>query len=65
MRTARGMSQDELGKKLGIQSYYLSWIETGKVVPAMNLESQIREALGWTEREDAALEMLDGAGVTA
>jgi transcriptional regulator with XRE-family HTH domain len=58
LRVARGLSQLELGKRLGIANSYLSWIETGKVIPGGDLESQIRDALCWTERDDAALEML-------
>ena len=58
MLAARGMSPDELGLKLRVQTYYLSWIETGGEVPMADMDSRIREALSWTERDDAALEML-------
>lgn len=43
----------------------LSQIETGKFLPTPELDRAIRDGLCWTEREDTALEMLNGERVPA
>jgi len=58
MRAARGISQIELGSKSGVANFMLSMIETGKFLPTPEMDGAIRDALCWTERDEAALEML-------
>jgi transcriptional regulator with XRE-family HTH domain len=65
MRAVRGMSQLELGYKSGVANVTLSQIETGKFLPTPELDRAIRDGLCWTEREDTALEMLNGERVPA
>ena len=63
MRQARGLTQEQLAEKSGIPNTYLSLMETGKVIPAGEWDTRLREALGWTLETDASLAQL--AGVTA
>jgi len=68
MRAVRGISQIDLGYISGVANVTISQIETGKFLPTPELDRAIRAGLGWTEHEDAALEMLAEplpVGVTA
>ena len=60
MRQARGLTQEQLAEKSGIQNTYLSLMETGKVIPAGEWDTRLREALGWTPEADASLAQLAG-----
>jgi transcriptional regulator with XRE-family HTH domain len=60
MRQARGLTQEQLAEKTGIPNTYLSLMETGKVTPAGEWETRLRDALGWTPEADASLAQLAG-----
>ncbi len=45
-RTSRGLSQDELAKKIGKSISYISLIEQGKRDPAISTVEEIARALG-------------------
>ena len=45
-RTSRGLSQDELARKIGKSISYISLIEQGKRDPAMSTIEEIARALG-------------------
>ena len=59
LRTMRGLTQEELGKRAGIPVNYISHMETGKVIPAGEWDARIREALDWTPEVDAKLDALN------
>ena len=59
MRMARGILQRDLERQIGLPYTTLSPIERGRTVPSPELGAKIRRVLAWTEREDAALEMLE------
>jgi predicted transcriptional regulator len=60
IRQARGLTQEQLAEKTGIPNTYLSLMETGKVIPAGEWDTRLREALGWTPETDASLAQLAG-----
>ena len=60
MRQARGLTQEQLAEKTGIPNTYLSLMETGKVIPAGEWDTRLRDALGWTPETDASLAQLAG-----
>lgn len=64
MRALRGMTQKGLAEMLGVNQSTIWQIERGFTPPA-EIEAQIRAALNWGEREDAALAMLAGEEVAA
>lgn len=45
-RTAKGLSQEDFAKSVGVQKAAISRIEQGKRVPSMGLVSRIVEASG-------------------
>ena len=45
-RTSRGLSQEELARKIGLSVSYVSLIEAGKRDPAMSTVEEIADALG-------------------
>jgi transcriptional regulator with XRE-family HTH domain len=45
-RTNRGMSQEELAKKVGLSISYISLIEQGKRDPPMSTVEEMADALG-------------------
>lgn len=51
LREAAGLSQEELGRKLGISRQAVSQIETGKNTPKVSTAKKLGEILGfdWTE----------------
>ena len=56
LRTLRGLKQQELADLTGIPTNYLSLMESGKVIPAGEWDTRIREALGWSAETDAKLD---------
>lgn len=58
MRQARGLTQEQLAEKTGIPNTYLSLMETGKVIPADEWDTRLREALAWTPETDDLLHSL-------
>ena len=59
LRALRGITQHELAERAETSRVVIWQIENG-FIPPDDLMTQIRRALSWTEREDAALEMLAG-----
>lgn len=51
LRIARELTQKDLQELTGIDSRYLSEIETGKILPNLGWEHRIKEALNWPEDE--------------
>ena len=64
MRTARGMSQQDLAQVVRVDNSILSRIETGLVIPTEPLAAAIRAALAWGPAEDQALAILAGESET-
>ena len=64
LRALRGMTQHELADLAETSRMVIWQIENG-FTPPDDLRAAIRRALSWTEREDAALEMLAGERVAA
>ena len=58
MRQARGLTQEQLAEKTGIPNTYLSLMETGKIIPAGEWDTRLREALDWTPDTDDLLRKL-------
>lgn len=58
IRQLRNLTQEQLAEKTGIPNTYLSLMESGKVTPAGDWETRIREALNWTPDVDAKLDAL-------
>jgi transcriptional regulator with XRE-family HTH domain len=47
LRQARGWSQSELGRQVGLPQVHISGIETGKVVPRFNTLLELVRVLGY------------------
>lgn len=45
IRRARGLTQEQLANKIGIQRIQISWYETGKIHPSINTLEWICKAL--------------------
>ena len=58
LRTARGMSQDDLATISGVPRYDLSKIETGRMLPNPEWDRDLRQSVGWTAQVDTALDAL-------
>ncbi len=56
LRNMRGLKQEDVARATGIPVNYISSMETGKVIPAGEWETAIRNALGWTPEVDTQLE---------
>ncbi|NLD44871.1 MAG: helix-turn-helix transcriptional regulator [Chloroflexi bacterium] len=61
LRAAHNFSQAQLGEIAGIDTKFISHVETGKMLPSPEWEQRIRAALGWTPAVDAALDALAAA----
>jgi len=61
MRAVRNMSQRDLAEATGIPGTYLSNFETGTTLPTEEKMDAIKEALGWTDLVQDALEDLEAA----
>ena len=59
MRTARGLTQEQLAEKAMTSASFVSHIETGKLRPTPDLEQRLRKALDWGDLEDKAFELLE------
>lgn len=60
MRAARGLSQKDLAKLTSIPNTYISEMERGKLLPGLDWEARIRDALDWPEDSDEAFAILAG-----
>lgn len=60
MRLVRGLSQVDLSERTGIASSYISFIETGKMIPTPEMETAIKSALRWPANADQAFAILEG-----
>lgn len=58
LRTMRGLTQEELGRRAGIPNTQISLAESGKITFAGDWDARIREALNWTPEVDAQLDTL-------
>lgn len=58
LRTMRGLTQEELGRKAGVPNTQISLAESGKITFAGEWDARIREALDWTPDVDAKLDEL-------
>ena len=58
LRVARGLTQGELADVAMTSNVFISHIETGKMLPGIDLEKRLRKALNWTELEDEAFAIL-------
>lgn len=56
MRIMQGLKQTELEALCGIDTAYISRIETGRQIPTAAEEDAIRSALDWSPEADALLE---------
>jgi len=59
------MSQRDLAREAGIAGRELSLIETGKMLPTLELEAAIKRALRWPERAEEAFAILEGGEAAA
>jgi transcriptional regulator with XRE-family HTH domain len=64
MRAARGLAQTDLAFISGVSNYYLSLIETGKMLPTEEWDAAIRLALGWPVNADEAFAILEQVPVS-
>lgn len=64
LRQARGLTQEQLAEKCGIPNPYLSLMETGKIVPAGDWDTKLKEALGWTPAAEGLLAEILGHNST-
>lgn len=58
LRLIRGMNLSDFQKATGINSTWLSRIETGRVNPTEDELARIKAALGWTPQLEEHLEAL-------
>ncbi len=58
LRVTRGYSQEKLADLAMTDNRFISYIETGKLLPAPSLEKRLRESLDWTEAVDEMLEAM-------
>ena len=58
IRAARGFTQIELADVAMTTQFFISAIEQGKMLPTPDLEKRLKKALGWTELEEKAFEIL-------
>jgi len=58
LRVAQGLMQAELGALTGVSQRIISLIETGKLLPAPELEQRLREALQWDKAVENALDII-------
>jgi transcriptional regulator with XRE-family HTH domain len=58
MRTARGLTQEQLAEIAMTSATFISHIETGKMLPTEELKERLKRALDWTELEDEAFKIL-------
>ena len=59
MRTARGLTQHELGTLVGCTNVTIHLIERSIKEPDADMEARIKAALGWDETTDEALALLE------
>jgi len=58
MRAVRNLTQIELADVAMTTQFFISAIESGKMLPSPDLEVRLRKALNWTELEDEAFAIL-------
>lgn len=58
VRVCRELNQKELAELTGINSGYISWIETGTMNPTQEQVLTIRRALNWAPWMDALMEKI-------
>lgn len=59
LRATRNLSQAELAEKALTARVFISYLETGKMLPSPDLAVRLREALDWTELEDEAFALME------
>ena len=58
LRATRNLTQAELAEKALTSRVFISYLETGKMLPSPDLEARLRKALAWGDDEDKAFELL-------
>lgn len=58
LRLTRNLTQAELAEKALTSRVFISYLETGLLLPTPDLEKRLRKALNWTELEDEAFKIL-------
>ena len=58
LRATRGLTQRQLAEKAVTSRVFISYLETGLMLPTPDLEKRLRKALNWTELEDQAFKIL-------
>lgn len=58
LRGARNLTQAQLAEKALTARVFISYLETGRLLPTPDLEKRLRKALNWTALEDEAFKIL-------
>ncbi len=58
LRGTRNLTQAQLAAKALTSRVFISYLETGLLLPTPDLEKRLRDALNWTELEDQAFKIL-------
>ena len=65
LRAARNLTQAQLAEKALTSRVFISYLETGKLLPSPDLKRRLREALRWGIYEDRAFEILESEAEAA
>jgi len=59
MRAVRHMKQNDLAKAAGVPTAYISYLESGRMIPTPEQARSLKRALGWPSNAEVAFAILE------